>query len=329
VRQVLVPFGVWLCLLVAASHAGAAGRTAWTHRDKLYDVAIVGAEAWIVGHPGVILHSADGGRTWAAQSAGTDEPLFAVDFVDAKTGWVVGRQGLLLRTTDGGATWLRSETGTPEPLLGLDFADARHGTAVGNFATILRTADGGQTWTRQVLDAGDPEADTVLNAVAFVSPDEGWVVGEFGTIAHTTNGGAEWQLQDSGVDRALFGVAFRDAQRGVAVGSAGAVVRTADGGASWEMVLGQEAADGQATAKLPNLLTVWYTPDRLWACGLYGMCVKETEQGLVPLRPASYLWLAGLAFGGDGVLGIAVGRAGTIMTTTDGGVSWAVLPTVR
>jgi len=173
------------------------------------------------------------------------------------------------------------------------------------------------------------EVDTVLNAVVFVSTDEGWVVGEFGTIAHTTDGGAEWQLQDSGVDRALFGVAFRDAKQGVAVGSAGAVVRTSDGGASWEMVLGGEPEDGQPAVKLPNFLAAWYDGERLWACGLYGMCVKDTpDRGLQTVRPASYFWLAGLAFG-DGGLGIAVGRAGTIMTTRDGGASWAVLPPVR
>lgn len=311
----------------AAPAVQAGGRTPWTHRDKLYDVSIVGKDVWIVGYPGVILHSGDGGETWAMQPSGTVESLAAVDFVDAKTGWIAGRQGLVLHTTDGGATWTVQPSGTTEPLLGLDFADATHGTAVGNFATILRTEDGGATWKRQLLDPSDPEIDTVLNAVAFVSPQEGWLVGEFGTVAHTTNGGAEWTLQDSGCDRALFGVAFRNPKEGVAVGSAGAVVRTSDGGESWQMVLGGEPEEGEKPVKLPNLLTVHYAGDRLWACGLYGMCVTETPKGLVPTRPASYLWLAGLTFG-DG-LGFAVGRAGTIMKTTDGGATWAVLPPRR
>lgn len=312
-----------LVLLVVAPARAADGPTPWMHRDKLYDVAVVGDAAWIVGYPGVLLHTPDRGVTITSQApAGLDEPLFAVDFVDPKTGWAVGRRGLVLHTADGGATWRRQASDTTEPLLAVDFADPLHGVAVGNFGVILRTEDGGATWTRALLDAADPEVDTVLNGVALVSASEGFLVGEFGTIARTTDGGKTWELQDSGMDRSLFAVAFRNPKEGVAVGSAGAALRTDDGGESWAEIPVE-------SGRVPNLLSVAYGTKGLLSCGLQGLCVREGEKGLIGFRPGPFLWLSAVGFAADGALGFAVGRAGTLIVTTDGGATWAVIPTRR
>ena len=299
------------------------GPTPWMHRDGLLDVTFVGNEAWIVGYPGVILHSADGGATWQSQGGALDEALYAIDFIDAKRGWIVGRQGLVLQTVDGGTSWSPLESGTTEPLLAVDFVDDKHGWAVGNFRLILHTADGGKSWTRQhaKLDHSFEVPDPVLNGVFFLDPQEGWLVGEAGSVAHTTDGGATWTRQETGTTRALQGIVFFDRQRGVAVGSAGTVLRTADGGASWK-------ADPPAEGVDEFLLDVFHGPQGTWTCGRGGV-IADIGAGAPSLRATGvYVWIAAIAFG-DGGAGLAVGRAGLILRTADGGQSWTVLPTRR
>lgn len=48
-------------------------------------------EGWACGRWGTILHSSDGGETWAPQQSGTDYTLSSTSFVDSKT---VGQLGM-------------------------------------------------------------------------------------------------------------------------------------------------------------------------------------------------------------------------------------------
>ena len=57
---------------------------------------------WAVGEDGVILHTADGGKSWAAASAITNS---AVSFVNRQTDWSVGSRGTILHSDDGGKHW--------------------------------------------------------------------------------------------------------------------------------------------------------------------------------------------------------------------------------
>lgn len=62
---------------------------------------------WAVGHDGAILHSADGGATWALQNWQPDQnaPLFAVLPLNAQQIIAVGAFGTIKTTADGGKTW--------------------------------------------------------------------------------------------------------------------------------------------------------------------------------------------------------------------------------
>ncbi len=61
-------------------------------------------ESWVTGQHGTILHTKDGGNSWAPQLGGDphsgEETVAAPRFADAKHGWAV-QGGKLLRTTDG------------------------------------------------------------------------------------------------------------------------------------------------------------------------------------------------------------------------------------
>jgi photosystem II stability/assembly factor-like uncharacterized protein len=66
-----------------------------------------GSNGWAVGHDAVILHTADGGRSWTLQSFQPDlnAPLFSVLALDAQRAFAAGAFGTLKATVDGGASW--------------------------------------------------------------------------------------------------------------------------------------------------------------------------------------------------------------------------------
>ncbi len=280
--------------------------------DSLFDVQVVGSHVWVVGSPGILLHSSDGGVTFAPQGSIGSAALFNVDFVDEKIGWVAGRNGLVMATTDGGATWTKQSTGTNEPLLALDFVDARHGMAVGNFAAAVRTDDGGKTWKpMRVAPEGE---DPTLNGVALSSPTEAVVVGEFGGIYHTADGGASFEVVDGGVSESLFDVTSLPGGGVLAAGTEGGLVLSEDGGKTFTAV-----ASGTST----HLFRVSAGGGRVFATGNRGLVLSaDNPRGPYSAWTApTMFWLGGLAVGADGK-GLLVGARSLVLTTSDGGRTW-------
>jgi photosystem II stability/assembly factor-like uncharacterized protein len=108
-----------------------------------------GRHGWAVGHDALILHTTDGGLTWARQWQGESlaESFLDVLALDAQHVIAVGAFGLCVITTDGGATW------TPRRLLDEDYHLNRltrgpDGTLylAGEHGTLLRSMDAGDTW---------------------------------------------------------------------------------------------------------------------------------------------------------------------------------------
>ncbi len=117
----------------------------------------------VAGLGGVILHSADAGRTWRYAQTSGREALFAVATSGAR-GVAVGERGAALYSEDGGRSWLPPDASRLPPIPGflrdLRFAssDVRLGFSVGREGTILRSRDGGDSWT-QVLPLPEHGAD--------------------------------------------------------------------------------------------------------------------------------------------------------------------------
>lgn len=65
------------------------------------------ANGWAVGHDAVILHTTDGGTTWAIQNFQPDlnAPIFSILALSTKKAIAVGAFGLIKVTEDGGSTW--------------------------------------------------------------------------------------------------------------------------------------------------------------------------------------------------------------------------------
>ncbi|NOR49726.1 MAG: hypothetical protein GQ530_01670, partial [Desulfuromonadales bacterium] len=90
--------------------------TIWTQaevntRAHLNAVYFADAEhGWAVGEDAVIVHSADGGRSWTRQfddrDAGVKGPLLDVWFKNAREGFAIGVYNKIFKTVDGGKTWI-------------------------------------------------------------------------------------------------------------------------------------------------------------------------------------------------------------------------------
>ncbi|MCX6563183.1 MAG: YCF48-related protein, partial [Candidatus Aminicenantes bacterium] len=68
---------------------------------RLSDLHFADADnGWAVGDSGNIIHTADGGATWAKQNSGTTAPLSGVYFINPGLGWAVGDHQILKYTAD-------------------------------------------------------------------------------------------------------------------------------------------------------------------------------------------------------------------------------------
>ncbi len=69
-------------------------------------VSTIGSNVWVAGKPGgIVLHSADSGKTWDVQKTELSLPINGMHFLTEQVGWMVGEMGCIFSTVDGGKTW--------------------------------------------------------------------------------------------------------------------------------------------------------------------------------------------------------------------------------
>jgi photosystem II stability/assembly factor-like uncharacterized protein len=237
----------------SAAHAFAQPAEQASHAAKasLLGAAVAGSHVVVVGEHGIVLLSADGGKSYRqADKVPLRATLNAVHFTDADNGWAVGHWGAILHTADGGRTWQtqRLDTKVDQPLFSVYFQDAMHGWAVGLWSLMLRTEDGGKTW--QQVDLPHPEgakgADANLYAVFSGGPGVLVVAAEHGRLLRSADGGATWRYVDTGY-QGSFWTGTRLKSGALLVGGLkGTIYRSEDGGESWQPV--SSAAKSSVTA---------------------------------------------------------------------------------
>lgn len=325
-------------------------------RNKLMAVAFADPQhGWTSGDQGLILATADGGKTWTPQKSGTQHTLRAISFIDAKRGWMVGGAGIIIKTEDGGQTWKPLNSGTKDDLMCVKFLDDKRGFAAGVFSLFLRTEDGGQTWidmTDQFSEEEESMVDTsgmsmeekmaalkdefaaeggeeqgesviplnpMINEIFFINPVKGWAVGEAGSIWTTNDGGLKWAKQKSGQLEDLFGVFFKDENEGWATGLNGTLLYTDNGGKIWKT---------QSSTVVQSLFDIAVSGDRGYAVGNAATMIETKDGGKTwkEFKPASiqsFSWIRGLAVIKDVQdKYVAIGGLGTIMISNDGGITW-------
>ncbi len=271
-------------------------------------------DGWACGQKGTVLHTIDGGKTWAYQNSGTDFMLVSIYFKDSQNGWAVGEEGMILRTTDGGKTWEKQKSPVPFFLMRVFFVTPLKGWIVTEQTHILSTDDGGKNWNVQFKDE-----DFILKSISFCDALQGWAVGEYGYIYGTKDGGKTWKKQAGHFEitksadeivggNYLFDVVAINPQTAWAVGIDGYVTKTDDGGKSWQKVV----------TGVPNAKLFCVASDRADTIlfGGDGTLLSSTDKGKTWKNPAfdppiTYGWLYGLTQRGSSGF-VAVGWEGAI-----------------
>jgi photosystem II stability/assembly factor-like uncharacterized protein len=307
--------------------------------DQTHGIRAVGAPQW----------TADG-VTW--HDAGMPVVLGSgdFDFVDPMTGWLAASK--LLRTRDGGATWApvsdkkfsSIDFATPSVGLGVEFSCSPAGCP----GMVWRTTDGGATWT-DPFPLGEVGSTP---GVVFVDERSGWVLDAYdGKSFHTTDSGVSWREQSLPVN-GMSGngpeIAFVDAHTGwVAAQSCGpgfsncqiSMWRSDDGGDTY-MPLASIPDEGGCG---PGGLTA-IDADHAWIVGLQcrelgSPFVSLTSDGGATWRsysvgyvgqfrtPIFFDALTGRSIGTVCADAVAIGCAGTLFRTSDGGMTWSQEPT--
>jgi photosystem II stability/assembly factor-like uncharacterized protein len=187
-------------------------------------------EGWVVGNDGVILHSRDGGASWAVQLDGRHIGAL-----------VSARYLALAKAHPDDERWARfaaegqrlEEEGADKPLLGVWFTDARHGYVVGVFNLILRTDDGGESWV-PMQDRTDNPQGLHLNAIRAVGQAL-YVAGEQGLLLKWNAGQQRFVALSSPYQGTWFGISGKPGEV-LAYGLRGHVARSLDGGQNWTRV---------------------------------------------------------------------------------------------
>lgn len=303
---------------------------------------------------GVILTTADGGRTWTSQLRVSRLSFESVTCPSASYCWVTGsgRAGpVIYATTDGGRHWTAQTVpkGLGNVTTDLSCSGNSHCWVAGSTAAIapdeavVATTNGGATWKLQTL----PKVADGMGQYAAISciSAKDCVFAGVGAL-WTTDGGARWISGTTEGALPFVAVSCSSAKDCTALGysqsavpanEAADIVTTATGGASWTVRVKQVASVGQ-------LRGVTCASGECFAVG-YGYTV--TSKG----PPAKYrFWPAIFASTNNGrswkrqtgpavVSGladvscttakdcIAVGSTksftlGAILATTDGGTTW-------
>lgn len=237
---------------LAPETGGALGAAFFLDEAHGWLIAVSQTEA---GDPAyTLLHTRDGGRTWARTSLALFAPgapeAFAesvyLHFLDSQTGWLVVKQAT-----------------------GANFS----------LGALFHTADGGATWTRRELPLGAP--------VRFLTPETGWTAGGAtgAALYRTVAGGASWQPVSVGLDEstriqlllplfespltgALPVVVRANASRSTDTGARLEWRTTGDGGETWQLAQTLVLPSGVQSLE-------WRTARLGWALTAEGRCASE------------------------------------------------------
>ena len=275
-------------------------------RSTLTAIAAVDGQLWAAGHDGVIIHSADAGKTWQAQrrdpfmlAAGQSPadhdplqgaPILDLYFSDVSNGIAVGAYSLMLVTHDGGATW------TPQQAI------------VGASAPAPAAAPmQGDIFSQEDLQL-DEESDPHLNAVTSAGNGNLVIVGERGTFLRSADGGQSWSKLGFPYKGSMFGVLSLGEGRLLAYGLRGNVYESTDLGSNWAKVQTQASVSligGSALAGGGAVLA-----------GANGTVLARAAAG-APFTIASYKNAAGEM---PALSGIVATADGSYVLTSDKGV---------
>jgi len=279
----------------------------------------------LFGNGSAVSLSTDGGVNWSISYIDSDaRDIYDVIFPDQNTGYVVGTGGLIMKTTDSGTSWVSQISGVTVTLWDVDFINPDTGYAVGSSGSILKTTNGGNSWTLSTYGTAS------IYKVHFVNDNLiflGSASSTTGRLIRSTNAGSTWDditANITGLDGTVRGIHFFNADTGWISNSTGKIYKTTDGAATGGVIYDI----GSTTSTIYEIKFI--DEDNGYAMTTAGRVLKTTNGGttwdLTQTSATENLF-------GLGILGVNSeettpvligGDVGTIVTSSDDGVSWQV-----
>jgi photosystem II stability/assembly factor-like uncharacterized protein len=207
--------------------------------------------------------------------------------------------------------WVQKYEESDVLLYSIDMPDANTITAVGVDGTLLYSSDAGATWTH--IDAG---TTTNLRRVRWHSPSLAVILGNDGLAMKSTNGGTVWTKMNTGINSSLLDIHFFDTENWLVIGQAARVITTSDAGATWE----------DQGASTNNYNEISFHGDFGVIAGNQGTIRGTTDGGKKWKTRTSPITLELTSVSvGDDSTAIIVGLNGTILRTSDYGITWDVV----
>jgi photosystem II stability/assembly factor-like uncharacterized protein len=289
------------------------------------DVAVRAGVAVAVTDGAMVLRSINGGAQWNVAQVATT--LYSVAFADDDTLVAAGFTSPL-RSTDAGLTWQLASIDVFQPFLtAVDFADAQHGAASGvpwggASLTFYVTSDGGATWTTNpnwhsaYVDPATVRFGPSGTALASAGPQ---------VLRRSTDAGLHWTsvsgapLDD---DHLVSDLAFCTPSDGLMAGD-DVILRTTDGGASWQPVAFPVSPPADQWFRI-----AYADADHVFVMETWGEFMESFDAGATWTDRGSFFGARGqqvgdMAFAPNGQLGLVSATNGSVLRTTDGGLSWS------
>ncbi len=265
---------------------------------------------FIAGEQGVVLRTNDRGNSWQVIHQSPALHFVSVSFIDEATGFAAS--GDVYKTTDGGISWVKNLDDSLDVVIDVYFVNDTLGFA-GTETGLYRTTNGGQSWNKPVTTGS-------YSCIHFVSPTTGYFTGgpsPGDPLYRTMDGGSGFQAITNGFLSIKEANHFLNDSVGFLCGWYNpTLVKTTDGGMSWSQL---------DSVNWPQCWDVYFHDE---AHGYYvdnsggTYKINYTANGgtsWVTQLTGQNNWLHELYFA-DSLTGFAVGDAGTIYRTTNGGL---------
>ncbi len=246
-------------------------------------------QGWAVGHEGVVLHTADGGASWAVQLDGRRANAVMLEYVQQLPATT---EVSLLDALKAEAQRAATE-GPSRPFLDVWFANADEGFVVGAYNLIFHTTDGGQTWAPWI---DRTQNDRFYHLYGIRGSSDGlYIVGELGLALRLDPATSRFDALQTPYEGSYFGLLTKPGLV-LAYGLKGTAYRSRDGGQNWEPVNTGTTASITAGQVMPD--------GRLLLCSMAGDVVVSADDGASfrRLDLKSAMPCTGLAVSGDAVV---------------------------
>ena len=192
------------------------------------------------------------------------------------------------------------------------FITSNIGFVVGGQGVVLKTTDGGVNWQEKSVSTLPFLQRPWLHSIVFTDANTGYAIG--GGCFKTIDGGETWtELPTGWTTTALFSVCFTDFNTGYIAGGNGNILKTTNGGANWTLQQGGSGIElhGVSFTDSNNGWAVGY-------CQILHTNNGGTTWTIQDQSPVNYYNCNAI----DQNTCYVSGTGGTILKTTDGGVTW-------